>query len=223
MPYSGNCQASGLQCRSGCHEPRGPACHGSPVQGLNKRLAREQRWPVSAGRAVASVQALGVLAGRGRVPQAARWSCPEPANGDPPPPPLTRPPWLGLLSRCTACPLPASRGHRRTLTARRRASWLGNQSSACLGAGGASGSGLGVLQVGHGWGSGQSPVAPGSDSGHSRGAGVALAHPRAHRGRVFVWGRWGWGLCRGSRPAEQSTWGVAVLDFCQPHTWHSST
>lgn len=92
VPYSGNCQASGLQCRSGCHEPRGPACHGSRVQGLNKRLAREQRWPVSAGRAVASVQALGVLAGRGRVPQAARWSCPEPANGDPPPPPLNKAP-----------------------------------------------------------------------------------------------------------------------------------
>ena len=99
VPSSWNCQASGLQCRSGCHEPRGPACHGSPVQGLNKPLAKAQCWPVSAGRAVASVQALGVLAGCGGVPQATRWSCPEPAKGDPssrpqlwPPPSLNKAP-----------------------------------------------------------------------------------------------------------------------------------
>lgn len=90
------------------------------------------------------------------------------------------------------CPLPASRGHRRSLTAGGQASRLGNRSSACLGACGTTGSGLGVLK-GALAGAVAEPCGAWHVAGHSRGAGVAAAPPKAHPALVSSGGARGGG------------------------------
>ena len=111
------------------------------------------------------------------------------------------------------CPLPASRGHRRT-DGRWAGSWLGNQSSACPGACWShrlrAWSPQGAL-------AGAAAERLARDSGQQRGRG-GPGPPRAHPACVFVWGHWGWGLWRGSSLPSSPTGSGGTGLQSAPHT-----